>query len=334
MSEHVCEKKNKKHSPFRKLMLCLVGNLWFWNETTFLSYGIKSLTTNFPGLGQQGLVQHGGAAALAVLSPGLRPHTLLSTPGAAHGSGTWLSLSRSEGPPAPTRPALWCHWGIDGRASSQAALWLSVHERQKQRLWSAEARFPTDFLFYLNPMSKANLETTGERASRNCRRCTDVRWEEEETGALGPACLRLSHREQCPELWPASLQFVGWNTQQANWCSCWSKTHGGTCGTDSVLFICSLNFRLHVWSEKINIHHLIHYIFFPNISQRKKQQGLGSLLCDGRCILSALSRCSVALQEVPPLLRSLNSLPSTLGGIHFEVRFATQTTKIRVFCSA
>lgn len=229
---------------------------------------------------------------------------------------------------------LWCHWGIDGWASSQAALWLSVHERQKQRLWSAEARFPTDFLFYLNPMSKANLETTGERASRNCRRCTDVRWEEEETGALGPACLRLSHREQCPELWPASLQFVGWNTQQANWCSCWSKTHGGTCGTDSVLFICSLNFRLHVWSEKINIHHLIHYIFFPNISQRKKQQGLGSLLCDGRCILSALSRCSVALQEVPPLLRSLNSLPSTLGGIHFEVRFATQTTKIRVFCSA
>lgn len=56
MSECVCEEKNsnnnnKKISPFRKLMFYLVGNLWFGNKTTFLSQAIKSLTTNFPGSG-------------------------------------------------------------------------------------------------------------------------------------------------------------------------------------------------------------------------------------------------------------------------------------------
>lgn len=51
-------RKNKKLSPFRKLMLCLVGNLWFWNETTFLSYRVKSLTTNFPGSEEQPIVPH------------------------------------------------------------------------------------------------------------------------------------------------------------------------------------------------------------------------------------------------------------------------------------
>lgn len=45
--------QEKSLHPFRLLMLYLVGNLGFWNETTFLSYRIRCLTTKSSASGKQ-----------------------------------------------------------------------------------------------------------------------------------------------------------------------------------------------------------------------------------------------------------------------------------------
>lgn len=57
MSEHVCEKKHthKKDLSFQKAHAPSCRKSLVLKQTTFLSFEIKALTTNFLGLGNSGL---------------------------------------------------------------------------------------------------------------------------------------------------------------------------------------------------------------------------------------------------------------------------------------